>query len=129
MAAVKSFEELECWKTARMLCKHIGKLIGNRKFSSDFKLVNQIRASSGSGMDNIAEGFERGGNREFIQFLFIAKGSIGETKSQLYRSLDQKYISQEEFNMGYEIAETCSKQISRLANYLLHTDRKGIKSR
>ena len=129
MATVRRFEELECWKAARELCKQITTLTGNRKFLNDYKLINQIRASSGSGMDNIAEGFDRGGNREFIQFLFIAKGSVGETKSQLYRAMDQQYISKEEFDDAHKVAETCSKQISKLTHYLLNTDRKGIKSR
>jgi len=127
MGTIRRFEELECWKTSRNLCKKVFEITLNERFAKDFKFINQIRDSSGSGMDNIAEGFDRGGNREFIQFLFIAKGSIGETKSQLYRALDRDYVSDEVFKETFEIADTASKQIARLANYLLNSEEKGLK--
>lgn len=103
---IERFEDLEIWQEARVLSKVIFQLTQKTPFRNDFKLKNQIKGSSGSTMDNIAEGFERGGNREFIQFLSIARGSCGETRSQLYRSYDYKYISDEEFN---ELHKRCVK--------------------
>lgn len=90
MATFNKFEDIIAWQKARELCKFIKFYADKDLFARDFKLVSQIRSSSGSAMDNIAEGFERGGNKEFIQFLFIAKGSVGETRSQLYRALDNE---------------------------------------
>ena len=84
----KSFEDLPVWQRARELVKYIYTLTRKEAFSRDFSLVDQIRRSSASVMNNIAEGFERDGNKEFIQFLYITKGSSGEIKSQLYRALD-----------------------------------------
>ncbi len=95
MATIKRFEDLEIWQMARQLCKEIFDLTFHEKFMKDFSLKDQIRRSSGSIMDNIAEGFERGGNKEFKQFLSIAKGSSGETKSQLYRAYDRNYFTGE----------------------------------
>ena len=89
MATFSSFEEIEAWKLSRVLANKIYKVSMDGSFSRDYKLKDQINGSSGSVMDNIAEGFERDGTREFIQFLAIAKGSIGETRSQLYRALDR----------------------------------------
>lgn len=83
MATFNRFEDILAWQKARVLCKMINDYTLKDLFSRDFKLVSQIKGSSGSAMDNIAEGFERGGNKEFIQFLFISKGSAGETRSQL----------------------------------------------
>lgn len=94
MAAIRRFEELECWKKARVLCTETS-------LKTEFALKDQLLRSSGSVMDNIAEGFERGGNKEFIQFLFIAKASCAEVKSQLYRSKDRKYISEDDFERMY----------------------------
>lgn len=124
---IKRFEDLEIWLEARELCKFIFVLTLKDAFSKDFKLRDQIRASSGSIMDNISEGFERGGNKEFIQFLFISKGSCGETRSQGYRAFDQNYISQEELDELLKRTETENIKITHLINYLKTSDFKGAK--
>lgn len=124
---VEKFEDLEIWQEARMLSKVIFEKTERKPFRNDFKLKNQIKGSSGSTMDNIAEGFERGGNREFIQFLSIARGSCGETRSQLYRAYDYNYITKEELR---ELCKRCiklSKQISSFMNYLKKSKFEGSK--
>lgn len=83
MATIKRFEDLEIWQIARRLCKEVFNLTNKGPFLKDFKFRDQIRSSSGSIMDNIAEGFERSSRLEFVNFLSIAKGSAGETRSQL----------------------------------------------
>ncbi len=127
MGTVKNFEDLEIWANARIICNDIFKIRQNTDLQSDFKLYNQINGSSGSIMDNIAEGFERNGNREFIQFLAVAKASCGETRSQLYRVLDRSYINKEEFDLLYNKLILLSKQISSFINYLQKSDFKGTK--
>ena len=112
---------------ARELCKLVLSLTQNEPFSKDFSLKDQIRRSSGSVMDNIAEGFERGGRKDFLQFLYISKSSCAETKSQLYRALDFEYINIKEFNRSYEKSCECSKIITGLINYLKSSDIKGPK--
>ena len=112
---------------ARELSRDIYELTLKKDFSRDFSLVDQIRRSSGSVMDNIAEGFERGGTREFIQYLSVSKGSCGETRSQLYRALDRKYILENEFNSAYELANTWCRKIYNFMNYLSRSNHKGIK--
>jgi four helix bundle protein len=124
---VTNFEELEIWKLARELCKFVFTITSNVPFSADFKLRDQIRASSGSVMDNIAEGFERGGNKEFFQFLSVAKGSCGETRSQGYRALDYQYINDETFEEIRNRTMSLSVKISNLMNYLKSSDFKGSK--
>lgn len=89
MATITTFEEIDAWKPAKDLCSEIGKLIDSGAFQKNFRLINQTEGSSGSIMDNIAEGFERGSRAEFVQFLGYAKGSAGELRSQLYRALDR----------------------------------------
>ncbi len=95
MAAISNFEDLEIWQLARQQASEIYELYSLPPFSKDFELKNQINASSGSVMDNISEGFERSGNKEFSNFLLISKGSNGEVRSQLYRAFDRKYITTE----------------------------------
>lgn len=110
-----------------MLYKMIQSFTIRKPFIKDFKLLNQVKSSSGSAMDNITEGFERGGNKEFIQFLYKSKGFAGETRSQLYRALDSDYINEEEFNATYHLAEEVSKLNSSLINHLNSSGIKGTK--
>jgi len=93
---IERFEELDVWQDARELCVMIKELCNKDSFAKDYTLRNQILSSSGSIMDNIAEGYERGGNKELIQFLYIAKGSCGETRSQIYRAQIWLIISNED---------------------------------
>ena len=129
MATIKCFEEIESWKKARTLCKSIGALIDAGRFQKNFQIIQQLEGSSGSIMDNIAEGFERGTRAEFIQFLGYAKGSCGELRSQLYRALDRNYITDTEFtNLKSELILT-SGLIQNLSAYLLNSPVKGIRNK
>ena len=127
MSTIKCFEDLRCWQSARELCKLIYGFTRKEKFSKDFSLVKQIRDSSGSGMDNISEGFDRAGNKEFIQFLSVSRGSIAEVKSQLYRALDQNYIDENEFQQAYNLSTQTGKETTNLIIYLKNSDMKGFK--
>ena len=127
MATIKYFEDLEIWKLSRVLCDDLFKVAVNTKLQSDYKLYNQINGSSGSVMDNIAEGFERNGNKEFIQFLSIAKASCGETRSQLYRVYDRNYIIEQDFLKLKEQTIALSKMIGAFINYLQKSEFKGSK--
>ena len=127
MATFSRFEDIIAWQKARILCKMIHGFTLKKPFYSDFKLVSQIKGSSGSAMDNIAEGFERGGNKEFSQFLSISKGSAGETRSQLYRALDNEYISEKEFQEAYNLADEVGKLNGALMNHLRQSNFKGNK--
>lgn len=129
MATVKRFEDLEIWQEARRLTKEINKLATSTVLKNDYKLKDQIKGSSGSVMDNIAEGFERDGNMEFRQFLSIAKGSSGETRSQLYRVFDYGYISEEILDKLTSEYEQLSKRIASFMTYLNKKDYKGNKFR
>ena len=125
MSKVERFEDLKTWQIAREICQMIHKLTIKDQFSRDFKLVGQIKGSSGSIMDNIAEGFERDGNKEFIQFLTFSKGSCGETRSQLYRALDYQYITQDEFDAAFKITLEESKMLKSFIQYLKDSELKG----
>jgi four helix bundle protein len=127
MSTYKSFEDLEIWNRAREVCQDIFLIRQRTGLKNDFRLYDQINGASGSVMDNIAEGFERNGNREFIQFLSVAKSSCGETRSQLYRVLDRDYITQEEFEYYREKLLTLGKQIGGFITYLQKSDFKGSK--
>ncbi len=127
MATITRFEDLVIWQDARTICKRVKVLTSKGEFTKDFDLLRQVRRSSGSCMDNIAEGFEREGNKEFKNFLSIAKGSIGETRSQLYRALDYNYISKEEFEEVNILCAQLSKKIGSFMSYLKRTEYKGNK--
>jgi len=124
---VKNFEELEIWKEGRRLTGEIYRLTRRPRFSKDFRLSGQIQGASVSIMSNIAEGFERGGNQEFIQFLYIAKGSCGEVRSQLYVALDQDYVEPTEAMKMTESLKRLSIMISNLIEYLKYSGMKGLK--
>lgn len=127
MATIKRFEDLEIWQDARRLSKEIIFISKNTELNKDFKFNAQIKDSSGSVMDNIAEGFERNGNVEFRQFLSIAKGSAGEARSQLYRVYDNDYIDEEKLNYLVIEYEKLSIKIHNFITYLNKKDFKGTK--
>ncbi len=118
MATAKSFEELDVWKNGKKFTVLIYKVTNSKTFSSDFSLRDQLRRASVSIISNIAEGFERNGNKEFIRFLKIAKGSAGEIRAQLYIAFELDYISNSEFKELYEEINLISKQLSSLITYL-----------
>lgn len=129
MATIKRFEDIEVWQKARELCNLNYPLTLRDSFARDYKLRNQINGACGSVMDNIAEGFERDGNGEFRQFLSVAKGSCGEVRSQLYRALDRKHITEEEFQRGLQFSEELSRKLSSFIAYLSTSEIKGLKYR
>lgn len=129
MATIKRFEEIEAWKVGRELCLKIGAIIDEGNFKKSYRLIDQIEGSSGSIMDNIAEGFERGTRAEFIQFLGYAKGSCGEFRSQLYRAVDRKYLNKEQFDELFVFAARISAMIQKLIVYLQKTNVKGLRKK
>lgn len=129
MATIKSFEDIESWKKAREVCRLLGELINEGKFKNSFRLINQIEGSSGSIMDNIAEGFERGTRAEFIQFLGYSKGSCGELRSQLYRAFDRNFISEKEFEDLKILVLQISGLIQNFITYLQNSEVGGIRKK
>ena len=127
MATIKTFEAIEAWQKARMLSKEIFELTQVGSFARDFGLRDQINRSSGSIMDNIAEGFERGGTKEFIQFLSIARSSAGEVRSQLHRALDRKHLDYDRHKLLTEDIESISRMLTGLISYLRTSNVKGTK--
>ena len=127
MAHHKSFEDLEVFKNATLFCDDIWKIICNTSLNKDYKLREQINGSSGSIMDNIAEGFGRGGNKEFIMFLGFSRGSCSETKSQLIRAYMRNHIDELTFKKLNSDAENLLNQLSKFMNYLKSSERKGSK--
>lgn len=127
MATINSFEDLKVWQKSRELCKQVFHFIQTDKFSRDYALRDQINRSSGSVMDNIAEGYGRQGANEFINFLSIANGSLLEVKSQLYRALDRNYISLLQFDDAAALINEIGKMLNALAGYLNKSDIRGLK--
>ena len=127
MATINRFEDLEIWKEARRLAKEIHIISTETELKNDYRFKDQIKASAGSVMDNIAEGFERDGNNEFRQFLSIAKGSAGETRSQLFRAFDFAYIEESKFELLKKDYENLSGKIKNFITYLNKKDFKWNK--
>jgi len=124
------FEDLECWKEARVLVNIVYEAINSSdKFRGDYQLRNQITDAAVSSMSNIAEGFSRHTNKEFIQYLFISKSSATEAQSEAYVALDQKYITQKVFENIYSQAEKVSRLDSGLISYLLENEKRYKKSK
>jgi len=118
MATAKRFEDLEVWQKAKELTNLIYRLSSAGTFSRDFGLRDQMRRASVSIMSNIAEGFESQTQALFIQYLGHAKGSAGELRAQLYIALEQSYMTKDEFDSAFALAEVCSKQLARFIQYL-----------
>jgi four helix bundle protein len=127
MATIKCFEDIEAWQAGRELVKQTYRVSGSGEFERDFALKDQVRRSSVSICSNIAEGFERDGRGEFIQFLSQSKGSSGELRSQLYHALDLGYISDEQFEELRDNARSISAMLGRFIRYLRTTPAKGTK--
>jgi four helix bundle protein len=127
MATFKKFEEIECWKKARELTRRIYEVSGKGNFAKDFGLKDQIRRAAVSIMSNIAEGHDRSGTGEFVQFLANAKGSAAEVRCQLYVAFDQGYINDKDFHELTDLATETGRMIAGLMNYLRGSGYKGTK--
>jgi len=127
MGTFKKFEEIECWKKARELTRRIYEVSGKGNFAKDFGLKDQIRRAAVSIMSNIAEGHDRSGRGEFVQFLANAKGSAAEVRCQLYVAFDQDYIKEKEFESLTDLAIEISRMLAGLMNYLSGTSHRGTK--
>ena len=127
MPTFKKLEEIQAWQKARALCKQIYSVTNGGQFATDFGLRDQVRRAAVSVMSNIAEGFERGGTREFAQFLAIAKGSAGEIRAQLYVAHDQSYIDRHQFDEFIKDVDEVSRMINGLLTYLRKSGFKGAR--
>lgn len=126
MSTIRSFEDLVCWQKARELTKEIYKATSGDSFKKDRGLCDQIQRASVSVMSNIAEGFERGTRPEFLNYLFIAKGSAGEVRAQLYVALDAGYLNLETFKLLNTACKACSIMIWGLIKSLKVSEFKGL---
>ena len=124
---LNNFEDLEIWKLSRTLSKEIYQITNSPEFNSDIRFRSQIRAAAGSIMDNIAEGFERKGKKEFIQFLYVAKGSCGEVRSQLCRAMDVGFISTDQYTSLAEQTKRIGAKVSNMIRYLKTSEIEGNK--
>ena len=127
MSRIERFEDIDAWKKAKELSKAIYEITSKGDFSRDFGLRDQIRRAAVSVVSNIAEGFERGGNKEFRQFLSSAKGSAGEVRAQLHVAFDVKYLNQEDFDRLYSLADESGRLIGGFMRYLARSTHKGMK--
>ena len=128
MAIIRRFEDIEAWKVARRLSKVIYQVTRGGDFARDLGLRDQIRRAAVSIMSNIAEGFERGGDREFRRFLAVAKGSAGEVKSQLYVALDAEFIAPTQFDELYGLATEVGRLVGGFMRYLSRSTPRGPKN-
>lgn len=127
MSSIKQFEDLNVWQISRKLNQRMYAVLSKKTDNNSGFLINHLFKTSGSIMDNIAEGFERGGNKEFINFLSYSKGSAGELRSQMYRALDIEIITKEEFDELQQMTISISQQLSLFMNYLKNSNFKGSK--
>jgi len=127
MATIERFEDIEAWKKGRELRQAVYRCSRAGKFAADYALRDQIRRAAISITSNIAEGFEREGNREFVQFLSNSKGSCGEVRDQLYVALDEQYITAEQFESLYDNAVEVNRIISGFMKYLRSSELRGNK--
>jgi four helix bundle protein len=127
MPTFERFEDIEAWQIARDLTRAVYLVSGQGRFAKDFPLRDQVRRAAVSVMSNIAEGFDRGSTREFLQFLAAAKGSASEVRSQLYAALDQDYISGEQFGHVGGLAERVGRVIGGLMAYLRRSGTRGVR--
>jgi len=127
MAKIQRFEDIEAWQNGRDLKRRVYEFSRSVEFAKDFALRDQIRRAVISVTANIAEGFERGGNKEFMQFLSTAKGSCGEVRDHLYTALDEKYITKQSFEEAYDSAVRVSRMISGFIAYLQQSELRGPK--
>lgn len=127
MGSFRRFEDIEVWKRARVLANEVYELTSRPAFSRDYALKNQINAAAGSIMHNVAEGFERSGNKEFVQFLYISKGSSGEVRSQLYLAHDRGYLTTEEQERLTNETVEIGKMLGGLISHLKRSPLRGPK--
>ena len=129
MASIKSFEDLEIWKEGRKINREVYRLTKSNSFSKDYALKDQIRRASISISVNIVEGFERDARREMVYFLSISKGSAGEVLCLLYLALDEKYITQKEFDKIYVMIRIQMQKTIRFIQYLQNSNIKGLRDK
>ena len=127
MSTIHKFEDIQAWQEGRKLLGQIYEVVELKPFSTDFELKNQIKRASISILANIAEGFGRGGNKEFLYFLSIAGGSAREVQSLLYVALDQEYLNKDTFKELYDKSELVANKIGAFSKYLRSTPIKGIR--
>lgn len=127
MGRINKFEDIDAWQKARVLTRRIYVMTDDGAFAKDYSLRDQIRRAAVSIMSNVAEGFDRGGAREYLRFLFIARGSVAEVQSHLYVALDAKYIIQEQFEELYDLAGDTGRVIGGVIRYLKRFDEAGTK--
>jgi len=125
MASVKKFEDLICWQRARELANFIFNITDKSQFK-DYDLKRQIRRASISPMSNIAEGFDRATKNEFIDALYIAKGEVGEVRSQLFISFDRKYIDSSTLQKGLGLTDECSRLVQSFADKVKGGAQRGL---
>jgi four helix bundle protein len=121
MGTIERFEDIDAWKDARVLVKRIYEATGGGRFERDFGLRDQIRRAAVSAMSNIAEGFERASDKEFVRFLYMAKGSASEVRSQLYVAADLGYLDKQRTDELIGLVEAVSRQIAGFIKYLKST--------